>query len=49
MTRTATESVPARRGARSRDDARAIADQLVHLVTESGAPVSGAILPAYGF
>ncbi|MFE3262086.1 SDR family NAD(P)-dependent oxidoreductase [Nocardia sp. NPDC059091] len=26
-----------------------IADQLVHLVAESGAPVSGAILPAYGF
>ncbi|MGW4531835.1 SDR family NAD(P)-dependent oxidoreductase [Nocardia sp. NPDC004340] len=26
-----------------------IADQLVHLVTEPGAPVSGAILPAYGF
>ncbi|MGW2661808.1 SDR family NAD(P)-dependent oxidoreductase [Nocardia tengchongensis] len=26
-----------------------IADQLVHLVTESGSPVSGAILPAYGF
>ncbi|MFB7719074.1 SDR family NAD(P)-dependent oxidoreductase [Nocardia sp. NPDC056100] len=25
-----------------------IADQLVHLVTEAGAPVSGAILPAYG-
>ncbi|MEY9933093.1 NAD(P)-dependent dehydrogenase (short-subunit alcohol dehydrogenase family) [Catenulispora sp. GP43] len=27
----------------------AIADQLVHLVTDAGAPVSGAILPAYGF
>jgi NAD(P)-dependent dehydrogenase (short-subunit alcohol dehydrogenase family) len=27
----------------------AIADQLVHLVTDAGAPVSGAVLPAYGF
>ncbi|MEY9855540.1 NAD(P)-dependent dehydrogenase (short-subunit alcohol dehydrogenase family) [Catenulispora sp. GAS73] len=27
----------------------AIADQLVHLVTDAGGPVSGAILPAYGF